>query len=113
MDDLQIQVNKAQGYTMVRLEGRVNFHTYEELDKTITKLFDEPVLCLDMEKTDRLSSSGLGVLVSALEEMHKRQHKLVLFRPSMSVRKTIDSTGFLSLFMVVESDEELEALKSE
>ncbi len=113
MDDLQIQVNKSSDYTMVSLSGRVNFHTYEELERTINKLFDEPVLCLDMEHIDRLSSSGLGVLVTALEEMHNRKNKLILYRPSMSVRKTIDATGFLALFEVVDSIDEITKLKSE
>jgi anti-sigma B factor antagonist len=113
MDDLQIQINKVNNYTMISLAGRVNFHTYEELDSAIARLLDEPVLCLDMEHIDRLSSSGLGVLVSALEEMQKRGSQLVLFRPSMSVRKTIDATGFLSLFTVIDSLDELDALKAE
>ncbi|WP_245522160.1 STAS domain-containing protein [Treponema paraluiscuniculi] len=55
-----------------------------------------------------MSSSGLGVLISAYDEGLKYQRRLCILNPSESVRRAIELTGFSEMFTVIRSLDELD-----
>lgn len=60
-------------------------------------------LVLDLSRVTNLSSSGLGVLMAALDDGIEYGNKLYVMKPSEIVRLAIESTGFSDMFSVIYS----------
>ena len=61
------------------------------------------VITLDLSRVSNLSSSGLGVLMAALDDGEAQGNKLYIMKPSEVVRLAIESTGFSEMFTVIYS----------
>lgn len=107
MENLQIIERPAKNYTLLKVVGVVNSYTHTEFQKPVYEAINEGSLCLDMEDVVRLSSAGLGVLMTSLDIARESGHSLYIYNPSRVVKKALDSTGFTDLFTVIYSLEEI------
>ena len=107
MDHLNITERKGDGYTLLEVMGTVNSYTYTEFQQRVYSLIKTTNLVLDMRHVSNLSSSGLGVLMSAVEDGQESGHKLYVMNPSEIVRLAIESTGFSEHFPLIHSIHEV------
>ncbi len=107
MDHLSITERKSDGYVLLEIIGTVNSYTYTDFQQKVYGLIKTTNLVLDMSRVSNLSSSGLGVLMSAVEDGQETGHKLYIMTPSEIVRMAIESTGFQELFPIIRSATEV------
>jgi anti-anti-sigma factor len=85
------------------VSGTINSYTYTEFQVKVYNLIKKTNLVLDLSRVTNLSSSGLGVLMSALDDGEQLGNKLYIMKPSEVVRLAIESTGFSEMFTVIYS----------
>lgn len=107
MDNLTITSTKRDSYELLKVEGTVNSYTYVEFENKVYNAVKNTSLILDLSKVSNLSSSGLGVLMSANEEGEENGHKVYIMQPSEVVKMSIDSTGFSDMFNFIQSLDEV------
>jgi len=107
MDHLNITERKGDGYALLELVGAINSYTYTDFQARLYNLAKTTNLVLDMSRVSNLTSSGLGVLMSAVEDGEETGHRLYLMSPSEIVRLAIESTGFGEMFPLIHSVNEV------
>lgn len=108
MNNLIINETTTPNYTVLEVDGTVNFYTYGDFEKKIYAAIEEKDLVLDLSKVTNMSSSGLGVLMSANTDGEESWgHKLYILNPSEVVKMVIDLTGFSDMFKMIHSLSEL------
>ena len=94
---------KQEGTALgVALEGRLDTNTapgfqaeLEPMLESITKL------TLDCEKLDYISSAGLRVLLTFLQELEEQGKTMELYHVNDIIRDVFDVTGFLDILTIV------------
>lgn len=94
---------KQEGTALgVALEGRLDTNTapgfqaeLEPMLESITKL------TLDCEKLDYISSAGLRVLLTFLQELEEQGKTMELCHVNDIIRDVFDVTGFLDILTIV------------
>lgn len=107
MDNLTITTTKTDSYELFKVAGAVNSYTYIEFENKIYEAIKTTNVVLDLSQVSNLSSSGLGVLMSANEEGEECGHKIYIMQPSEVVKMSIDSTGFSDMFNFIHSLDEI------
>ena len=107
MEDLKIISTNTADFQLLKISGAINSYTFTEFE---TKVFAAIKVCdvvLDLSSVSHLSSSGLGVLMSAREEGEEINNKIYILKPSSVVKMAIDSTGFSDMFSFINSIEDI------
>ncbi len=107
MEQLQISESKVNQGTLLEISGTVNSYTYTDFQEKVYSLVQKDNLIIDMGKVSNLSSAGLGVLMSAMEEAEEKDFTLYILNPSDIVKASIDSTGFADIFHLLSSLSEI------
>jgi anti-sigma B factor antagonist len=107
MDQLDITVKEMDTYYQLSVKGSINSYTFSDFQNSVYSLIQKTNLCLDMGEVKNISSAGLGVLMTALEDAESNGRKLYILRPSEIVRLAIDSTGFSEKFTIIGSVHEI------
>jgi anti-anti-sigma factor len=103
MENITIVEKTGSNYALLEVAGTINSYTYTEFQNKVYSLIKETNLVLDLSRVSNLSSSGLGVLMAALDDGETVGKKLYIMKPSEVVRLAIESTGFSELFTVIYS----------
>ena len=97
---MNINIEKENGVTLLKIEGRLDTTTAPELEKAIN---DEGEalknLVLDFKGVDYISSAGLRVLLSAQKKMNV-QGSMELINVSEDVRDVLEMTGFAEILVI-------------
>lgn len=103
MSDFKIAQEKVNGIALLRVEGFLDAHTFEQLEETIRAIFESGCykLVVDLAKVDYISSAGAGVLIGARSESQENGGDIVLLNPTESVREVFDLLGLTQIFKVV------------
>ena len=101
MENIAIVEKNGPNYSLLEVSGTINSYTYTEFQAKVYALIKQTNLVLDMSRVVNLSSSGLGVLMAAVDDGEELNHKLYIMKPSEVVRLAIESTGFSELFTVI------------
>ena len=107
MDGLKIIGTSSAKLQLLHISGAINSYTFSEFETKIFEAIKIANVVLDMSCVTHLSSSGLGVLMSANEEGEELGHKIYIMQPSNAVRLAIDFTGFSEMFNFINSVEEV------
>ena len=107
MDNLKIVGTNSAKLQLFHISGAINSYTFSEFETKIFEAIKISDVVLDMSAVSHLSSSGLGVLMSANEEGEEIGHKVYIMRPSNAVKLAIDFTGFSDMFNFIHSIEEV------
>ncbi|AAC65207.1 STAS domain-containing protein [Treponema pallidum] len=108
MDNINIAKDVRPGCVLLTVTGAVSSYTYGEFESRVHGALKENHVVLDLSGVTAMSSSGLGVLISAYDEGLKYQRRLCILNPSESVRRAIELTGFSEMFTVIKSLDELD-----
>ena len=107
MDNLKIVSTSNAKLQLLHISGAINSYTFSEFETKIFEAIKISDVVLDMSSVSHLSSSGLGVLMSANEEGEEIGHKVYIMQPSNAVKLAIDFTGFSEMFNFIHSLEEV------
>lgn len=103
MENISIIEKSGANYELLEVSGTINSYTYTEFQTKVYSLIKQTNLVLDLSRVTNLSSSGLGVLMAALDDGEEQGNKLFIMRPSEIVRLAIESTGFSDMFTIIYS----------
>ncbi len=107
MDDLIINQETTDKYLLLKVEGTINSYTYGSFEEKVYSGIKEKNVVMDLAKVTNMSSSGLGVLMSAHDDGEENGHEIFILNPSEVVKMAIDSTGFSDMFKVIHSLDEV------
>ena len=97
---MNINIEKDNGATVIKLDGRLDTTTAPELENAINGEGDElKSLVLDFMGVDYISSAGLRVILTAQKKMNV-QGKMELINVSESVMDIFEMTGFADILVI-------------
>jgi anti-sigma B factor antagonist len=106
MPTFNIAKQKLQnGVVFLSVSGFLDAHTFEELEKTISEMFDQNAyrLIIDLSKLDYISSAGAGVFIGAIGTAQENDGNIVIVKPSPNVREVFDLLGLSQIFTFAET----------
>jgi anti-sigma B factor antagonist len=108
---LNIEKTKTDQHITLSLEGEVDASNSVELDLAIQQLMAENVnkILIDGSSLEYISSAGLGVFMSYLEDFEKSGVRFAIFGLNSKVKNVFHILG-LDQLLTIEDDEQ-EALK--
>ncbi len=101
MEQLAIVEKEGANYKLYELEGALNAYTLGEFQNTLYSAVLQNNIVLDMSKLIELDPSGIGVLMAAFNDSVEAGHTLYFMTMSNEADKAIASTGFKSLFNII------------
>ena len=107
-DPMGVDVQRSNGTSVIRLSGEIDMLTTPALRAKVNEELQggPSVLVLDMLSVDFLGSSGLALLVEALDESRNRDVALRLVANSRPVSRPLQATGLTDLFSLYPSLED-------
>ena len=97
---MNINIEKENGVTVIKIEGRLDTTTAPELEKAINGEGEElKNLVLDFKGVDYISSAGLRVLLTAQKKMNA-QGNMELRGVSEAVMDVFEMTGFADILVI-------------
>jgi len=103
MSDFKISREDTNGVALLRVEGFLDAHTFEQLEEAIRGIFESGCfkLVVDLGRVDYISSAGAGVLIGARSESQENGGDIVLLNPTESVKEVFDLLGLTQIFKIV------------
>jgi anti-anti-sigma factor len=101
----------ANGNQRVALAGRLDTHTFGELDKRLEPLLASAVhsLVLDLAGLDYISSAGVRSIFKARKALSARGGKVVVVNPQPQIQKVFDVVKAVPLDQIFSSVQEADA----
>ena len=97
---MNINIEKENGVTVIKIEGRLDTTTAPELEKAINGEGDElKSLALDFKGVDYISSAGLRVLLTAQKKMNAQGY-MELINVGETVMDVFEMTGFADILVI-------------
>ncbi len=117
--DLQIRIDPPRGDSQrVALAGRLDTHSYDELDKQLAPLLASEnlrSLLLDLGELEYISSAGLRSLFKARKALAARGGKVLVANPQPQIAKVFDIVKAVPMnevfASVAEADAYLDAMQ--
>jgi len=102
---------QEEGIDILAIIGEIDASSSIELDLTIAKSVGEGFkrLLVDCSALEYISSAGLGVFMSYIEELREKKINMVLYGLKEKVANTFDILGLADLLHIREN--KIEALK--
>ncbi len=105
---VNIEKEKKENIHFIRVSGEVDAGSSIHLDNAFKEVLEagESHIAVDLSRLAYISSAGLGVFVSYLDEFELKKIKLVLFGVQETVRQVFDILGLEKLITIVENEDE-------
>jgi anti-anti-sigma factor len=103
MTQLDITVHNDHHRLLLSVAGPINSYTFTDFQEKVYKAIAQMDTAIDMEHVTALSSAGIGVLMTAMEDAETTGHGIAIVNPSEIVKLAIESTGFGDRFPVVKT----------
>lgn len=101
----EINTQKEEGVNVLTIDGDVDASSSIFLDEELERLISagEKKILIDCSNLEYISSAGLGVFMSHLQETRDREIKLILFGMSEKVKNIFDILG-LDQLLIIENE---------
>ena len=97
---MNINIEKENGVTVIKIEGRLDTTTAPELENAINAEGDAlKSLVLDFKGVDYISSAGLRVLLTAQKKMNAQGY-MELINVGETVMDVFEMTGFADILVI-------------
>ena len=97
---MNINIEKENGVTLLKVEGRLDTTTAPELEKAINNEGEAlEKLVLDFKGVEYISSAGLRVILAAQKKMNA-QGSMELINVSEAVMDIFEMTGFADILVI-------------
>jgi len=103
MTQLDITVRNEHHRLVLDVTGPINSYTFTDFQEKIYKAIAQADTAVVMEHVTALSSAGIGVLMTAIEDAEAAGHGFAIVKPSEIAKLAMDSTGFGDRFPIVQS----------
>ncbi len=102
---MKITTQGHENYFLIAIDGELDASSSILLDKELEAVVDrkEPVVLVDCEHLSYISSAGLGVFMSYLQDFKENDMRLALFQVSEKVRGVFAVLGLDKLVTLVGS----------
>ncbi len=97
--------SQEEGLSVFSLEGYLDAHTASAFEDAIQKEVDADLcrIIVDCGKLDYISSAGLGVFMSFVEDVRERDGDIKICSLNANVKEVFDLLGFPQIFDVLEN----------
>ncbi len=104
---MEITTRKAEGGTIVSLNGRMDTLTAPEFEEQMSHIIDagDRRLVIDMHGLDYISSAGVRSILVVAKKLQAEGGKLALARLTDMVREVPELTGFIKILTICDSTE--------
>ena len=98
------------GSVFLAIQGFLDAHTFEELEKKINDLFEAGnyKLIVDLSGLDYISSAGAGVFIGAIGTAQENDGNIILIKPGTNVKEVFDLLGLSQIFTFKDTREDAE-----
>ncbi|MCG3160113.1 MAG: putative anti-sigma factor antagonist BtrV [Acidobacteria bacterium] len=102
-----IQASVEDGLSIVAIEGFVDAHTAPQFENAIQQSVDAGRLriVVNCEKLNYISSAGLGVFMSFIEEVRERGGDIKICGLTPKVKHTFEILGFQDIFEMLDDQQ--------
>lgn len=102
-----IQASVEDGLSIVAIEGFVDAHTAPQFENAIQQSVDAGRLriVVNCEKLNYISSAGLGVFMSFIEEVRERGGDIKICGLTPKVKHTFEILGFQDIFEMLDNQQ--------
>ncbi|WP_299250705.1 STAS domain-containing protein [uncultured Cytophaga sp.] len=109
---MRITTFKENEYYIIGIEGDLDASSSIQLDQAIEEAVTnkESKLIVDCSQLEYISSAGLGVFMSYIQDFQENNISLVLCHLSEKVRNVFQILGLDELIKIVETKEEAKAI---
>jgi len=93
---------------LITINGEVDASSSIYLDEALEKAVNADVtkILVDCQNLNYISSAGLGVFMSYIQELETKNKKMVLYHMSDKVYKVFEILGLHQLLTIVETEEQ-------
>ncbi|GEM_PF-250246 len=104
---MEITTRKAEGGTIVSLNGRMDALTAPEFEAQMSHIIDagDRRLVIDMHGLGYISSAGVRSILVVAKKLQAEGGKLALARLTDMVREVLELTGFIKILTICDSTE--------
>ena len=112
---VDVGVNFEDNDCLITIEGEVDASSSIYLDEALQQAFQSEAsnILVDCQGLHYISSAGLGVFMSYIQELEATHKKMVLFNMSEKVYKVFEILGLHQLLTIVDSHEEAKTVLNE
>lgn len=102
-------------YYLITIDGEVDASSSIHLDKAMKEAVNSGLkkILVNCENLHYISSAGLGVFISYIQDMEAKQIRLVLFNMSQKVYKVFEILGLHRLLKITDTEEEAKVITNE
>ena len=110
-----IKTNTEGGIFVINIDGEIDASSSIQLDEVLSKSVtgDHSKIIVDGEQLSYISSAGLGVFMSYLEDIKAYKIRLAIFGLNEKVRNVFEILGLDQLLNIVDKKDEATALVNE
>lgn len=103
----EIQTEKIDDVYFIEVEGEIDAGSSIYLDNAIKNALEnnEEKIAIDLVKLSYISSAGLGVFISYLQEFESKSVKMVFWGLNKTVREVFEILGLEKLLTIVATKE--------
>ncbi len=115
-EGFRIHAEKRDSVAVLSLEGFLDAHTAAEFESAIQRKVEEGevLLAVDGGKLSYISSAGLGVFMSFIEELREKNGDIRIGGLIPKVKQVFEILGFTEIFQLFDTvDEAVESFKKE
>lgn len=105
---VQIESEIINGIARISINGEIDASSSIELDECLGEHIKnkESRIAVDCNDLHYISSAGLGVFMSYIEDIKMNEQKLVLYNMSDKVKNVFGMLGLDQLMNIIQSEEE-------
>ncbi|WKN32621.1 STAS domain-containing protein [Porifericola rhodea] len=105
---VDVSIDFGDKYCLIKIDGEVDASSSIHLDEAMQRAVNAecPKILVDCLNLRYISSAGLGVFMSYIQELEANDKKLVLFNMNEKVYKVFEILGLHQLLTIVDTEEE-------
>lgn len=104
---ISIQTEREEDFFIINISGEIDASSSIHLDNKIGEIIKSTKsILVDCTNLKYISSAGLGVFMSYIQEMDEGDIKMILYGMSSNVKNVFEILGLDQLIKMVESKEE-------
>jgi anti-sigma B factor antagonist len=106
---LDIQVDRADGYTVCRPVGELDAFTVSQFRQALADLVSKKQLVIDMSSVPFVDSAGLGALIGGIRRSRELGGDVAVACSRPTLTRLLKTTGFDRIVTVTETVEQAAA----
>ena len=105
---IDIKTHKEEDHLVIEVTGEVDASSSIQLDNALAKALGsgETNILVDCQRLNYISSAGLGVFMSHIQDLEKDKVKMIIYGLNDKVRNVFQILGLDQLLKIVDTQEQ-------